>query len=93
MEQVDNDGQEAKRIVDEIRSSSSLGAVTDIQQRNGTTNQHLISGQQQLFQAAKLLDDGQRSLEQLAIETERLRNSKKTMDYVITQKVLSSSLE
>jgi len=87
MEQVGNDSEEAKRITDEIKASASFATVDDIQQRNDTTNQNLISGQQKLFQAAKLLDDAQRSLEQLSIEIERVRNSKKTLTYVISQKV------
>ena len=91
MEQVKNNARQAERITLENRASSSLGAVDEIQQRNESINAHLSGGQQKLIEAAKMLDSAQKSLEQLSIEIERLRNSKKTIGYQIDIKVSSTT--
>lgn len=90
MEQVKNDTAEAKRIVDDIRSSSSLGAVTGIQQINETVSRHLTTGQEQLFKTAKLLDDAQKSFEDISIKIEKVNQLDKTVDYELNHKVLDT---
>lgn len=81
-----NNAKMADKLTNSNRASSSLGAVSDIQQRNTTSNQHLSNCAAILANASNLMNSARKILDQLKQDIERVKTSKDTLHSNVEQK-------
>jgi len=86
IEQSKSNTQMAVRLTSSNRVSSTLGAVKDIQQRNATSTEHLLTSSQLLANATDLLNKARSALDQLKLDIERVKISKETLNDAVEQK-------